>query len=273
MTSVLAPVKRVAAAHELLWNLTLRELRTKYRRSFLGWTWSMLNPLATVAVYAFVFGHLFQASHQPGDPSGVDAYALYLLCGLLPWNCFTMVSGLGMGSVLGNSALVKKAAFPREVLVFAQSMHGLVQFSIEMGILAVIMLIAGSMFLPWLPVILVQMLLLLLFATGIGLGLAAINVYFRDVSYLWEIFTRVLFFATPIVYSPDILEGRVSGWVEAILRWNPMAVFIRGFRHSFYDGAFVGWAELGAAALAAFISMTLGWMIFTKMSRRFAEEI
>ena len=89
----------------------------------------------------------------------------------------------------------------------------------------------------------------------------------------WEIFVRVWFFATPIVYSPDILEGRVSGWVEAILRWNPMAVFIRGFRQSFYDGAIVGWAELGAAALAAFLSMTLGWMIFTKMSRRFAEEI
>ena len=233
----------------------------------------MRNPLATVAVYAFVFGHLFPASPQPGEPSGVDAYALYLLCGLLPFSCFTLVSGLGMGSVLGNAALVKKASFPREVLVFAQSLHGLAQFSIEMGILAVIMLIAGSMFLPWIPVIILQMLLLVLFATGIGLGLAAINVYFRDVSYLWEIFTRVLFFATPIVYSPDILEGRVSGWVEAILKWNPMAVFVRGFRHSIYDGAFAGWAELGAAALAAFISMTLGWMIFTKMSRRFAEEI
>ena len=184
-----------------------------------------------------------------------------------------MVSGLGMGSVLGNAALVKKASFPREVLVFAQSMHGLVQFSIEMGILAVIMLIAGSMFLPWLPVIIVQMLLLLLFATGIGLGLSAVNVYFRDVSYLWEIFVRVWFFATPIVYSPDVLEGRVSGWVETLMRWNPMAVFVRGFRHSMYDGRFAGWSELGAAALAAFISMTLGWIIFTKMSRRFAEEI
>lgn len=233
----------------------------------------MLNPLATVAVYSFVFGHLFQAAHKPGDPSGVDAYALFLLCGLLPWNCFAMVTGLGMGSILGNSALVKKAAFPRELLVFAQSAHGLVQFSIEMLVLAVIMLIAGSMFLPWLPVILVQMLLLVLFATGIGLGLGALNVYFRDISYLWEIFVRVLFFATPIVYSPDILEGRVAGWVEAILRWNPIAVFVRGFRRSIYDGAFVGWTELLAAAVAALISMILGWMIFTKLSRRFAEEI
>lgn len=273
MTSVFAPLARVVASRELLWNLTLRELRTKYRRSFLGWTWSMLNPLATVAVYSFVFGYLFQASHRPGDPSGIDVYALYLLCGLLPWNCFSMVTGLGMGSVLGNSALVRKAAFPRELLVFAQSAHGLVQFSIEMGILAVIMLIAGSIFLPWLPVILVQMLLLLMFATGIGLGLGALNVYFRDISYLWEIFIRVWFFATPIIYSPDILEGRVSGLVEAILKWNPMAVFVRGFRHSMYDGAFAGWIELGVATLWAVVSMVLGWMIFTRLSRRFAEEI
>jgi len=273
MTSVIAPVKRVVAAHELLWNLTLRELRTKYRRSVLGWTWSMLNPLATVAVYTFVFGYLFDSTAPVGDPSGVATFALYLVCGLLPWNCFTMVSGLGMGSMLANASLVQKASFPREVLVFAQSMHGLVQFSIEMALLGVVMLIAGSMFLPWLPFIIIQILLLVLFSTGIGLGLAALNVYFRDISYLWEIFTRVWFFATPIVYSADVLEGRVSPVVENILYWNPMAVYVRGFRHSIYDGAFVGWAELGAAALFALIAMTLGWMIFTKLSRRFAEEL
>jgi ABC-2 type transport system permease protein len=142
-----------------------------------------------------------------------------------------------------------------------------------MVLLGVVMLIAGSMFLPWLPIIIIQMVLLVLCATGIGLGLSALNVYFRDISYLWEIFTRVWFFATPIVYSSDILTGRVSKPVENILYWNPMAVFVRGFRHSIYDGAFVGWAELGAAALSAATSMTLGWMIFTKLSRRFAEEI
>jgi lipopolysaccharide transport system permease protein len=271
--SPLAPVKRVAASHELLWNLTLRELRTKYRRSVLGWGWSMMNPLATVAIYTFVFGHLFKAQAPLGINSDLQVFALYLLCGLLPWNFFMLVTNTGMNSLLANAALVRKVAFPREVLVFANSLHGIVQFSIEMGLLTIALLIAGSIFLPWLPVVLVQMVLLLLFASGLALGLAAANVYFRDLGYLWQIFSQVWFFATPIVYTPDLIEGRVPGWVEVLLDFNPMAVFVQGFRRSMYDSAFPGWDNLGACALVATVSMVLGWSLFTKLSRRFAEEL
>jgi ABC-2 type transport system permease protein len=146
MASVVAPVKRVVASRDLLWNLTLRELRTKYRKSVLGWTWSMLNPLATVAIYSFVFGVLFRAEPPVGENSGIKVFALYLLCGILPWNFFILVTGTGMQSMLANAGLVKKVAFPREVLVFANSLHGIVQFSIEMGLLTIALLIAGSIF-------------------------------------------------------------------------------------------------------------------------------
>ncbi len=108
MTSVFAPVRRVAASHELLWNLTLRELRTKYRKSVLGWSWSMLNPLATVAIYSFVFGHLFGAEAPKGVHSDVRAFALYLLCALLPWNFLMLVTNTGMNSLVGNAALVRR---------------------------------------------------------------------------------------------------------------------------------------------------------------------
>jgi ABC-2 type transport system permease protein len=273
VTALVTPVKRVVASHELLWNLTLRELRTKYRKSVLGWTWSMMNPLATVAIYTFVFGYLFKAQAPVGANSELQVFTLYLLCGLLPWNFFMLVTGTGMQSMLANAGLVKKVAFPREVLVFANSLHGIVQFSIEMGLLTVTLLIAGNIFLPWLPVVVLQMLLLALFGTGLALGLAAVNVYFRDLGYLWQIFSQVWFFATPIVYTPDLIEGRVPGWVEAILNFNPMAVFVQGFRRSMYDSAFPGWDNLGACALVAAVSMVLGWSLFTKLSRRFAEEL
>jgi ABC-2 type transport system permease protein len=273
VASLMNPVKRVAASHELLWNLTLRELRTKYRRSVLGWGWSMMNPLATVAIYTFVFGYLFKAQAPVGINSDLQVFALYLLCGLLPWNFFMMVTNTGMNSLIANAALVRKVAFPREVLVFANSLHGIVQFSIEMGLLTVALLIAGSIFLPWLPVVLVQMVLLLLFASGLALGLSAANVYFRDLGYLWQIFSQVWFFATPIVYTPDVIEGRVPSWVEGILSFNPMAVFAQGFRRSMYDSTFPGWDNLGACALVAVVSMVLGWSLFTKLSRRFAEEL
>jgi ABC-2 type transport system permease protein len=273
MPSVITPIKRVAAAHELLWNLTLRELRTKYRKSVLGWTWSMLNPLATVAIYSFVFGHLFGADAPIGVDSGVRTFALYLLCALLPWNFFTLVTNMGMNSMLANAALVKKVSFPREVLVFSNSLHGIVQFSIELLLLTVALVFAGSYFFVWIPVVMIQMLLLALFASGLALALAAGNVYFRDLGYLWQIFSQVWFFATPIVYMPALIEGKVPNWVEMILKLNPMAVFAQGFRRSMYDNAFPGWDNLGACAAVALLSMVIGWSIFTKLSRRFAEEL
>jgi ABC-type polysaccharide/polyol phosphate export permease len=273
MASLTAPIKRVAASHELLWNLTLRELRTKYRKSVLGWTWSMLNPLATVAIYSFVFGHLFGAVAPEGTNSHIATFALYLLCALLPWNFLMLVTNTGMNSLVGNAALVRKVAFPREVLVFANSLHGIVQFSIELGLLTTALVIAGSYFFVWIPVVIVQMVLLMLFASGLALALAAGNVYFRDLSYLWQIFSQVWFFATPIVYMPSLIEGKVPNAVEYVLKLNPMAVFGQGFRRSMYDNTFPGWDNLGACALVALLSMLIGWSIFTKLSRRFAEEL
>jgi ABC-2 type transport system permease protein len=184
-----------------------------------------------------------------------------------------LVTNTGTNSMLVNAALVKKVSFPREVLVFSNSLHGIVQFGIEMGLLTVALLIGGSVFLPWLPVVVLQMFLLALFATGLALGLAAANVYFRDLGYLWQIFTQVWFFATPIVYTPEIIDGRVPNWVEMLMRLNPMAVFVQGFRRSMYDGMFPGWDNLGACALVGIIAMVLGWSLFTKLSRRFAEEL
>ena len=271
--SPIEPIRRVAEAHELLWNLTLRELRTKYRKSVLGWTWSMLNPLATVAIYSFLFGYLFGADAPVGIHSGVKTFSLYLLCALLPWNFFMLVTNMGMGAIIGNAGLVKKVAFPREVLVFSNTLHGLVQFSIELLLLTVVLVIAGSHFFVWIPVILVQMLLLAFFASGLALALAAGNVYFRDLGYLWQIFTQVWFFATPIVYMQALIEEKVAPWALWIWKLNPMAVFAQGFRRSMYDNTFPGWDNLGACAAVALLSMVIGWSIFTKLSLRFAEEL
>ena len=273
MRSVLAPVKRVVTSHELLWNLTLRELRTKYRKSVLGWSWSMLNPLATVAIYSFVFGHLFGMGAPKGISSGVESFALYLLCALLPWNFLQLVTNTGMNSLVANAALVRKVAFPREILVFANSFHGIVQFGIELLLLTCVLVIAGSYFFLWIPIVIVQMLLLMLFSSGLALALAAGNVYFRDLGYLWQIFSQVWFFATPIVYSPDLLDEKATPAVQRILDLNPMAVYAEGFRKSMYHGTFPGWGNLLSCAAVAAISLTVGWMIFTRSSRRFAEEL
>ena len=184
-------VSDVVASRELLWNLTLRELRTKYRRSFLGWTWSMLNPLANVAIYWFVFGVLFNAKAPEGDPSGLTGFAFYMLVGLLPWNFFSLVNTLGMGAMSSNAGLVRRVSFPREVLVFSNVGHAVVQFLIELGLLMVVLLFAGSALLPYIPVALGLTILLAIFASGFALALSTLSVYFKDLGYLWSIVMQV----------------------------------------------------------------------------------
>jgi ABC-type polysaccharide/polyol phosphate export permease len=264
---------RLRSSRELLWNLTLRELRTKYRRSMLGWTWSLLNPLATVAIYGYVFGTLFGSTAPTGDPSGITNFALYLLCALLPWNFFVLIQNSSMYCLIGNAGLIRKVAFPREVLVFAQVGHALVQFSIEMLLLTVVMLAVGSPLLPWLPATVLLMLLLAVFAAGIGLALAAISVYFRDLPYLWGIVLQIWFFATPIVYPATLLEDRVSSRARQLLSYNPMARFSEAFRRTMYEGRAPGGVTLLALAAIAFTVLALGWMLFQRLSYRLAEEL
>ena len=266
-------VASVVASRELLWNLTLRELRTKYRRSFLGWAWSMLNPLSTVAIYAFVFGVLFESTAPAGDPSGLTGFAYYLLCGLLPWNFFSLVNTLGMSAISANAGLVRRVAFPREILVFANVMHACVQFGIELALLTVVLLIAGSPLLPWLPMVVLLSLILAVFASGFALILSALTVYFKDVTYLWQIFIQVWFFLTPIVYSPEVVEDRAPAWANRLLEFNPMRAFVLTYRDLMYDAHAPSWKHLGLLSVTAVVSLTFGWWAFQRMGRRLPEEV
>jgi ABC-type polysaccharide/polyol phosphate export permease len=258
---------------ELLWNLTLRELRTKYRRSFLGWAWSMINPLMTVLIFSFVFKVLFNAVAPVGDPSGISSYAVYLLSGLIPWGFFSLITNVGMSAVAGNPGLVRKVAFSKEILVFAQVLFSMVQFSIEMGIVLVVVSVAGGWVLPWIPAVIGLMALLAVFGAGFALALSVFVVYFRDMNYLWTIIMQVLFYATPIVYSDQLVEERVSGLPQFVLSNSPFAVFIKSFRHLLYDGRLPSWGMWLYLLVVTIFSLSMGLLIFNKMSRRLPEEV
>ena len=266
-------VGRVVASRELLWNFTLRELRTKYRRSFLGWAWSMLNPLANVAIYGFVFGVLFGATAPVGTNSGLNGFAYYMLCALLPWTFFSLTMSMGMGAISANSGLVRRVAFPREVLVFSNVAHALVQFSIELVLLCVILLIAGSPLLPCLPVVVLLTLLLTVFGAGFALSLSTLSVYFKDLSYLWVIVTQMWFFLTPVVYGPEIIKNNMPEWGQRLTRLNPMVHFVEAFRDALYHATFPAIGTLGVLTLVSFASLTVGWGIFIRLGRRLPEEV
>lgn len=256
----------------LIVNLTLRELRTKYRRSFLGWTWSLLNPLATVALYSFVFGELFGSVAPTGNPSGLTQFSFYLLCGVIPWNFFSTVTNMSTGAILGNAGLVRKVAFPRQALVISQVLFMVVQSSIEFGLVAVILLIAGSPLIPWLPMVVFLLILLAIFAAGIAMAISVLTVYFRDLPYLWTIVIQVWFFLTPIVYNFDSVSERLNAPARTIITWNPMTGFIRSFRRCLFDGTHPDFLVVGGLALCSVASLALGSVVFVRFNRRLAEE-
>jgi ABC-type polysaccharide/polyol phosphate export permease len=260
---------------ELLWNLTLRELRAKYRKSLLGWTWSLLNPLTVVLTYGFAFGVVLGATAPTGNQSGVQNFAFFLLTGTLPWGFFNMLTSLGMSCLVGNAGLVRKVAFPRSLLVYAQSIFSLTQFSIEIGVLSVVMLIAGVGVVLFIPVTIYMMIMLMIFGTGIALILASLNVYFRDLNYLWQVVIQVYFFLVPIIYSPASMQERLANHpvILNILEWNPMAVYVRGFRHTLYDGEAPSPAKLLTMLAYAVAMFAIGQFVFNKLNRRIAEEL
>jgi len=183
----------LAESRELLANLTLRELRGKYKRSLLGWSWSLVNPLATMAIFTVVFLYFLKVPVPRGDPSGLHVFALFLLCGLLPWNLLANGVTGSMGAVLGNANLIKKVYFPRELLVAATVASWTVSLLVELAVLAVAMLVAGNGVLPWIPAVVVLVALQTAFVLGIGLLLGVLNVFFRDVQHFVGIVLQIWF--------------------------------------------------------------------------------
>jgi ABC-type polysaccharide/polyol phosphate export permease len=195
------------------------------------------------------------------------------LCALLPWNFFAAVTNGGMVTLLMNAGLVRKVAFPRETLVLANVGQAFVQFTIEMALLSVVLLFIGSPLLVWLPVTILLMFLLAMFACGLALALSALAVYYRDLSYLWGIFLQMWFFATPIVYAPSFADDNLSPAVVRVLEINPMSAFVNAFRATLYDGTAPGARAMVYIVALALTSFWLGWLIFGRLSRRFAEEL
>ena len=263
---------------DLTVNLTLRELRSRYKKSFLGWAWSLLNPLATVIVYSIVFAFFLKIEPPDGDPSGLHNFAAFLLCGLLPWNYLQGGMNASMGALIGNSNLIKKVYFPREVFVVSAIGSLLVSFLIELGVLAAILLVMGNMVLPWIPVVLVLVVIQSFFVLGIGFLLSVLNVYFRDVQHLVSIALMALFYSAPIVYPISVVpeEADVLGRtipLRDIYELNPLVLLVECYRDAMYDLRFppllsvlylIGWSVLLVA---------IGLAVFQKLDHRLAEEV
>jgi ABC-2 type transport system permease protein len=271
-------VAELGASRELLINLTLRELRGKYKRSVLGWSWSLLNPLAMMLIFTMVFRIFLKIGVPKGSPSGLANFAFFLLCGLLPWNFLANGMGGSMGGLIGNANLIKKVYFPREILVVANVASWTVSLVIEMAVLCIALLIAGNFVIPWLLPLLLLIALQSLFVVGVGMTLSVTNVYFRDVQHLIGIVLQLWFYATPIVYPISVVpaHGHVFGAelpVLAIYRLNPMVRFVDAYRACLYDLRFPSGADIAYLVAVTAAVVTLGYLVFGRLEPRLAEEL
>ena len=265
-------VRNALAHRNLLYLLSLKELRTRYRQSVLGWAWSLLNPLSQMAIFSVIFIYVFGAPTPTGDPSGLGNFPLYFLVGLIPFQFFSITVTVSMAAVRGGAGLIKKVAFPHEHLVFAIVIAQFVTMLIELAVLSVALLIAGNMVLPWLLVAIPILLLLAVFTTGVALALSAANVYFHDVNYLWGITSQILFYASPIIYDPTVQLSSHPA-LQKITNYGPTGSFIRAMHAVLYDLRMPGpgrWMYLTVLSFAVFFA---GSWVFDRLSPRFAEEL
>lgn len=258
---------------ELLWNLTLRELRGKFKRSVLGWLWSVINPLAAIAIYTVVFGVFFKIEPPVGDPSGLQSYGFFLVCGLLPWTFVTNSLNGAAQSITANEGLVKKVYFPRAVLPGSSTLAWLANFGVELAVFGVVLLAWGNMVLPWLPVVLVLMAIETTFVFGLGLLLAAGNAYFRDVQHFLGIILNIWFYATPILYPASQLDGQPAFVRFLILDLNPMAIFVDSFRDVLYHLRMPTGTQWLAMTVVALVTLAVGAVTFHRLEPQLAEEL
>jgi ABC-2 type transport system permease protein len=266
-------VAEIWTYRNLIYNLAQRELRSRYKKSILGWAWSLINPASTLLIFSFVFGVIFNSQAPVMGNGSTTSFALFLFCGLVVWNFFSGTLNGSISQLQAAGPLLNKVYFPPACPPIANMFTVLLQALIEGTILAVIMIILGNVGWTMLlfPVVLACT---ALFGLGLGLVAAVYNVYLRDVGYLVGIGMNILFYATPIVYSLEqVPEEKFGIPMRRLIELNPLTRIVQLSREAFYvltwpSAAFVATIFLGC--LAVFV---LGAVLFHHKARNVIEEL
>ncbi len=269
----MAAVTQLWAYRNLIYNLAQRELRARYKKSLLGWAWSLINPASMLAIYTLVFGFLFKQTPPTAGNGHTDTYALYLFAGLYVWNFFNNTVIGSIGALQASGPLLNKVYFPAACPAIANTATVLLQALIEAGILLVVMAILGNVGVTLLLFPLL-MLMLTLFSLGIGLALSIFNVFYRDVAFLVTIGMNLLFYATPIIYPITKVPEEAWGLpMRSIVECNPVAQFVEWSRCAFWS---LTWPSLGSFIGVIVVSLGtffIGLAIFNRKARDLAQEI
>lgn len=243
---------------DLLKQLVSRDIKLKYRRSFLGYLWSVLNPLLIMVVMTIVFSTMFSRN--------IENFPVYLFTGQVMFNFMNTSTHQAISSITGNAALLKKTYVPKYIFTVSKITSGMVDFFFSLGALLIVMVVTRARFTPYILLFPFVALQLYLFCIGLGMFLAQANVFFRDIQYIYNAVTTAWLYLTPIFYPIESLPDQVR-WIVKHL--NPMYFYVGQFRDLVYYGQMPGPLIMLAGWTAAILMMIIGIKSFLKTQNNF----
>lgn len=243
----------------LLKQLVTRDVKLRYRRSVLGYVWSILNPLMVMTVMTIVFSTFFKNS--------IHNFAVYLLSGQVMFTLFSASTGGAIFSIVGNGALLKKTYVPKYVFVIASVTSALIiEFIFALGALLIVMFVTRKPFALCNLLFFIPAIELYVFSLGMGLFLAQANVFFRDVQYIYNAIMTAWQYLTPLFYPIEILPETVR---NIVVRFNPMYIYIKQFRDFIYDNTLTDPHLILKGAVIALVTLIIGAAFFKKNQDKF----
>ena len=260
--SFLQTVREIYSYRQMIVAFVRRELRGRYKGSFLGFLWTFLNPLLQLCVYSIVFSTILK--------SGIEKYYLFLFVALIPWIFFSSSVLGGAASIIAQKDMVKKIYFPREVLPISTVTTNFVNMLLCFIVVFAVVILSGIKLnflalLCLIPVWIVEYIL----ALGMAFLASAVTVYFRDMEHILGIVMMAWQYLTPVLYSYDIIPPQY----RLIFDLNPMTPIISAYRDILYESKVPDLKSLISATVMGLIVLVIGWITFSKLKRRFAEEL
>ena len=243
---------------ELLRQLVIKDIKLKYRRSYLGYIWSILNPLLMMTVLVIVFSQLFRFD--------IPNFAVYLLSGQVLFSFLSEATTMAVSSIVGNAPLLKKTYVPKYIFTISKVTSSLVNLLFSLVALVLVMIFTQVSFtwnILWFPVVLLEV---YIFSLGVSLILASTAIFFRDIQYLWGVFISIWMYLTPIIYPVSIISEEYRWWYDNL---NPMYGYLKQFRDIVLNGNPLPIEWLTQGFITSFIFLFIGLWVFKRKQNQF----
>jgi ABC-type polysaccharide/polyol phosphate export permease len=263
-SGVRSGVRELLGSGEVVWAFASRAFRLRYKQVVLGLGWSVLQPLAYLAVFVVVFGRV------AGIPGRHSSYAAEALAALIGWQLVAGTLSLGASAVVNEAGVLRKVYFPREAPVIGIALTSVVDAAVNLVLFLVLALVLGVTLTPWMLLAPALLLLVIVLALAIALPLAALNVYYRDVRFFLPLFLQVWLFLSPVAYPLDEVP---AGWRTAYELLNPLVGPIDGLRRVLTGGTAPDWGLLSVSTAETLGLLIAGYWLFKRLEPEFADVV